>query len=98
MSDCSDDEWRPPSEAEKKVIAARRERSDKISQLMGGYLLKGYKMLATVCRVCATIEMQDRQGQVYCIACNEVRKYEVKMPYSGTQSQPNRFEPTGSSI
>jgi len=35
-----------------KVIQARRERSDKISQLMGEYLLKGYKMLGIVCDIC----------------------------------------------
>ena len=29
--DSDDDfEWRPPTEAEKKVLAARRERSDKV--------------------------------------------------------------------
>ena len=47
---CSlDYEWQPPSEAEMKLIRARRDRSDKISKLMGDYLLKGYKMLSTVC-------------------------------------------------
>jgi hypothetical protein len=47
-----DFEWVPPSEAEMKVIEARRERTDKISQLMGEYLLKGYKMLGIVCDIC----------------------------------------------
>lgn len=35
-----------------KVIQARRERQDKISKLMGDYLLKGYKMLGECCDVC----------------------------------------------
>lgn len=49
----SDDmEWKPPSDAELKVIQARRERQDKISKIMGEYLLKGYKMLGTVCSKC----------------------------------------------
>lgn len=39
------DDWRPPTEAELKVIEARRERNDKISSIIGGYLLRGYKML-----------------------------------------------------
>ena len=39
--DGSDLEWVPPSAAEQKVITARRERSDKISKLMGNYLLRG---------------------------------------------------------
>ena len=31
MSESEDDlEWQPPTEAEKKVLAARRERSDKV--------------------------------------------------------------------
>ena len=59
MSD-SEDEWTPPSEAQLKVIQAKRERSDKISKLMGDYLLKGYKMLATSCTICFTAELQDR--------------------------------------
>jgi len=72
-----DDDWHPPTESEMKVLAAKRERSDKISKLMGDYLLKGYKMLATVCRVCGTIELQDRQSQIYCVACMEVDCHET---------------------
>lgn len=45
-------EWEPPSEAELKVFQARRERQDKISKLMGDYLLKGYKMLSNCCDTC----------------------------------------------
>ena len=46
------DDWKPPTEAEMKVLNARRERQEKISQLMGQYLLKGYKMLGEVCSLC----------------------------------------------
>lgn len=66
------DDWQPPTEAEMKLIEARRERSDKISKLMSTYLLKGYKMLATVCSECDTILLQDRQGTKYCVACSEL--------------------------
>lgn len=55
MCVCSDEEdfeWEPPSEAEMKVIQARRERQDKISKLMGDYLLKGYRMLSDCCDIC----------------------------------------------
>lgn len=45
-------EWEPPSEAELKVIQARRERQDKISKLMSDYLLKGYRMLGDCCDEC----------------------------------------------
>lgn len=67
-----DYEWKPPSEAELKVLEARRERMDKISGIMGDYLLKGYKMLSEVCDVCSTILLEDRQRNAYCIACSEV--------------------------
>lgn len=48
----ADCDWTPPTEAEMKVIQAKKERSDKISKLMGDYLLKGYRMLATTCTHC----------------------------------------------
>ncbi|XP_048734020.1 protein ZNRD2-like [Ostrea edulis] len=65
-------EWHPPSEAEMKILEARRERSDRISKLMGDYLLKGYKMLGSVCQICDTILLEDREGVNYCIACSEL--------------------------
>lgn len=48
-----EEEWVPPTEAEMKIINARRERQDKISKIMGQYLLQGYKMLATTCPKCS---------------------------------------------
>jgi len=72
-----DEEWTPPTEAELKVLAARRERSDKISKLMGDYMLKGYRMLATLCPICECVELQDRQGAKYCVACQEVDCHET---------------------
>ena len=40
---CGDfeDDWEPLSQAEMKVIQAKQERSNKISKIMGDYLLKG---------------------------------------------------------
>lgn len=70
--DDEDFEWEPPTEAEMKVIQARRERQDKISKLMGDYLLKGYKMLGDCCDVCRTILLQDRQQKNYCVSCQEL--------------------------
>lgn len=69
-----DDEysWTPPSDAEQKVIEARRERNNKISSIMGQYLLKGYKMLAITCPTCDTILLEDKQTNKYCIGCSEV--------------------------
>ncbi|XP_043106803.1 protein ZNRD2 [Puntigrus tetrazona] len=71
-ADDEDFEWEPPSEAEMKVIQARRERQDKISKLMGDYLLKGYKMLGDCCELCGTILLQDKQKKNYCVACQEL--------------------------
>ena len=48
-----DYEWQPPSEGQMKVLEARRERSDRISKLIGPYLLKGYKMLNDLCPECS---------------------------------------------
>ncbi|XP_038158987.1 protein ZNRD2 [Cyprinodon tularosa] len=67
-----DFEWEPPTDAEMKVIQARRERQDKISKLMGDYLLKGYKMLGDGCEVCGTVLLQDRQKKNYCVSCQEL--------------------------
>ncbi|XP_066506672.1 protein ZNRD2 isoform X2 [Hoplias malabaricus] len=55
-----------------KVIQARRERQDKISKLMGDYLLKGFKMLGECCEICGTILLQDKQKKNYCVACQEL--------------------------
>ncbi|XP_007553257.1 protein ZNRD2 isoform X1 [Poecilia formosa] len=70
--DEEDFEWEPPTEAEMKVIQARRERQDKISKLMGDYLLKGFKMLGDCCEACGTILLQDRQQKNYCVSCQEL--------------------------
>ncbi|XP_054482176.1 protein ZNRD2 [Anoplopoma fimbria] len=70
--DDKDFEWEPPTEAEMKVIQARRERQDKISKLMGDYLLKGYRMLGECCDVCGTILLQDKQHKNYCVSCQEL--------------------------
>ncbi|XP_063044123.1 protein ZNRD2 [Engraulis encrasicolus] len=65
-------EWEPPTEAEMKVLEAQRERQNKISKLMGDYLLKGYKMLGDCCQHCSTILLEDRQKNIYCVACQEL--------------------------
>ncbi len=70
-----------------KVIQAKRERSDKISKLMGDYLLKGYKMLATSCPVCLTVELQDRTGTKFCVACTEVDCHETSKDDPALSSQ-----------
>ncbi|VDN13866.1 unnamed protein product [Dibothriocephalus latus] len=60
--------------ATEEDIAMRqyRARSDKISSIMGGYLLKGWRMLGETCDACDTILLMDREGQTYCIGCSEI--------------------------
>ncbi|CAH8433550.1 unnamed protein product [Dicrocoelium dendriticum] len=57
---------------EKERLAQQRERSDKISQLMGNYLLKGWRMLDETCHICGTVTFEPPSGGRYCIACSEV--------------------------
>lgn len=52
LLDVDDFTWEPPTEAETKVLQARRERQDRISRLMGDYLLRGYRMLGDTCADC----------------------------------------------
>ena len=50
--------WNPLSEDEEKRLKAKRERSSKISKIMGNYLLRGYKMLGTTCNKCEVVKFQ----------------------------------------
>ena len=36
------------------------------------FFSQGYRMLATLCPICECVELQDRQGAKYCVACQEV--------------------------
>ena len=40
-----DDDWTPPSAEQMREIELRREKSNKISQLMGQYMLKGINII-----------------------------------------------------
>lgn len=55
--------WEPPTEAETKVLQARRERQDRISRLMGDYLLRGYRMLGETCADCGVRRDSGRGNQ-----------------------------------
>ncbi|KYO43765.1 Sjoegren syndrome/scleroderma autoantigen 1 [Alligator mississippiensis] len=85
--------WEPPSEAELKVLQARRERQDRISKLMGEYLLQGYRMLGDCCQDCGTILLQDQQKRLYCVACQELDS-DVDKDNPGT-SPPTQIPPGG---
>ncbi|VDQ16775.1 unnamed protein product [Trichobilharzia regenti] len=55
-----------------EISKNKKQRSDKISNLMGHYLLKGWRMLNESCPKCETILFQQPSGQYYCVACMEV--------------------------
>lgn len=42
-----------------------RERNDRISALMGQYMLRGYRMLGSVCEVCGVGELNSLSYSVY---------------------------------
>ncbi|KAG8437820.1 hypothetical protein GDO86_008502 [Hymenochirus boettgeri] len=72
MEEREDESWCPPSESDMKILRARQERQDRISRLMGDYLLKGYRMLGDSCETCGTILLQDKQKKLLCISCQEL--------------------------
>ena len=45
-------DYNPLPEEEQLRLKKQRERNNKISKLMGNYLLKGYKMLGSTCNKC----------------------------------------------
>jgi len=75
MSGWDDEEWKPPSAEQLAEIEKRRARSNKISQLMGQYMLKGYRMLDKSCPICGTVLLQtpmSEGGTKYCVGCIDV--------------------------
>lgn len=74
------EEWHPPSEAELKVIEARREHQDKISKLMGHYLLKGYKMLGSTCPVCE-VRLQKWQNNYFVFSFSYVLNFDLSVKF-----------------
>jgi len=55
-----------------KVLEAKRARSNHISQLMGDYMLRGYRMLDRLCEECGTVMLQDRQKNDHCVSCKDL--------------------------
>ncbi|KAI1302319.1 hypothetical protein HDE_02486 [Halotydeus destructor] len=48
----------------------KKTLNDKVSSLMGQYLLKGYAMLDQYCDVCHDPMMRDRNGTLSCVRCS----------------------------
>ena len=73
-------------------------RSNKISQLMGQYMLKGYRMLDKSCPICGTVLLQtpmSEGGTKYCVGCIDVdggnfSGYTVSKESKGNFSEWNR--------
>jgi len=73
--DFGDGDWKPPTEEEMREIEKRRNRSNKISKIMGEYLLKGYRMLDKNCPICSTVYLQTPKsdgGVNYCVSCVDI--------------------------
>ncbi|KAH9518205.1 hypothetical protein DERF_008796 [Dermatophagoides farinae] len=51
-----------------------REDSDKISSLMGTYLLQGYTLLDDYCSICKTPLMRKRMELAFCMYCDHLKK------------------------
>ncbi|XP_015750369.1 PREDICTED: Sjoegren syndrome/scleroderma autoantigen 1 homolog [Acropora digitifera] len=62
-----------------------RERNDRISALMGQYMLRGYRMLGSVCEVCGTVLLKNLDQEDYCVACKEVDVVLDTQPPAATQ-------------
>ncbi|XP_031561026.1 protein ZNRD2-like [Actinia tenebrosa] len=69
-----------------------RERTDKISSLMGQYLLKGYRMLGTCCDTCGTVLLKFRDEPDYCVGCNEVDADTTTKPQSASRNAVDHSE------
>lgn len=50
-----------PTEEQKRKREDYRRKREKLSGVMGQYLLKGYKMLATTCEICGVINIYARR-------------------------------------
>ena len=88
-----DDEWTPPTQEELAKMAVRRARSDKVSQIMGQYMLKGYRMLDKQCPICSNVLLQTpaaQGGTNYCVSCYDMEPTEEK-PKKVINRQLNRL-------
>nr|CDS33590.1 Sjoegren syndrome:scleroderma autoantigen 1 [Hymenolepis microstoma] len=70
----------------------QRQRSDKISQILGQYLLRGWRMLDKSCPTCETILMLNREGKLFCVCCNEVDNQNQEPKPKSMQNGPNNIE------
>lgn len=55
------DEEQPPGEEAEVEWAEVRQTREKVSHLMGQYLLKGYRMLSVNCGYCEVSPRDDRE-------------------------------------
>ena len=60
------------NEEEMKLREEKRIKQNKISVLMGQYMLCGYRMLNEICEICKTILLQDKSGNFYCVSCKDL--------------------------
>ncbi|XP_039713826.1 LOW QUALITY PROTEIN: protein ZNRD2-like [Pteropus medius] len=74
-AEADDFSWEPPTKAETKMLQASQEQQDRICRLTGDSLLRGHRMRAETCATCAdcgTTFLQDKQREIYRVACQEL--------------------------
>ena len=86
------------SEEQRAVLEEGRQRSDKISRLMGAYLLKRYRMLSETCYVCKNILLQSPQGVKYCVNCEEIEKEPTGTSSSVSQQRQRHLAASNQSL
>ncbi|XP_054152931.1 protein ZNRD2-like [Oppia nitens] len=72
-------------------MSFNRTVEDKITKIMGSYLLKGYTLLDNHCPKCQTPLMKTKTSTEYCIYCNEINVQSVdnQMPNSSSSNGSN---------
>ena len=73
------DHLTPATVEEITKLAARREQSNKLWDLMEKYISKGYRMVDKRCVICSNILLQPPIGHLgkhYCVNCNDTERTE----------------------
>ncbi|KAH9426890.1 hypothetical protein DERP_002992 [Dermatophagoides pteronyssinus] len=69
-----------------------RENADKISSLMGTYLLQGYTLLDDYCNSCKTPLMRKTLETPFCIYCDRIKKKSDNEERSPLSEKKSRME------
>jgi len=68
------------------TMAFNSDISNRITKIMGTYLLKGYTLLDSHCQTCQTPLMKAKSSELYCIYCNEINTHPTHNNSKNTKS------------